>query len=313
MKRRVLTLMVLAALLVVVAAPANTPPELIYASNTARVELPAADDNAGLIPGTERRITWHDGEQRTAWAVVSLHGFSATRQETAPLAEIIARALGANLYETRLSGHGRRSRALHGVRAEDWLHDAERALAAGAALGDRIILMGSSTGATLMVALLPSELMQHVDTLVMLSPNFGPQGAGVAWLTRPYGPLLARAIAGDTRTWEPYNAMQGRYWTTSYPTSAVIEMMRLVDRANADLPASIEQRLLVFYSPDDTVVSPQATVDAYESFTARDKALIEVRDPGDPSHHVLAGDILSPDKTDEIAAAVVAFISRPVH
>jgi len=152
--------------------------------------------------------------------------------------------------------------------------------------------------------------MQAVDTLVMLSPNFGVRDASAVWLTRPYGPLLARAFAGDTRTWEPHNELQGRYWTTSYPTSAVIEVMRLVDFVNARLPATIDQRLLVFYSSDDQVVSPDAILTAYDSLTARQKALIEIRDPGDPSHHVLAGDILSPGRTNEIAETIVEFILR---
>ncbi len=61
----------------------------------------------GLVPGTEKRITWFAEGERTAWSVVYLHGFSATRQETAPLSTLVAQALGANLFETRLSGHGR--------------------------------------------------------------------------------------------------------------------------------------------------------------------------------------------------------------
>ena len=59
---------------------------------------------ADLIPGTEKRLTWHDEEQQTEWSVVALHGFSASRQESAPLAELVAKQLGANLFETRFSG-----------------------------------------------------------------------------------------------------------------------------------------------------------------------------------------------------------------
>lgn len=88
--------------------------------------------------------------------------------------------------------------------------------------------------------------------------------------------------------------------------------MRLVDRANRILPATIEQRLLLFYSPDDSVISPDAALDVFNATDAPAKAAIEIRDPGDPSHHVLAGDILSPGKTQEIADAIVEFIARPV-
>ncbi|MGB5576356.1 MAG: hypothetical protein WBM88_03025, partial [Woeseiaceae bacterium] len=63
-----------------------------------------AADRFGLVPGTEKRITWFGEHRQTPYSVLYLHGFSATRQETAPLAEIVANRLGANLYETRLAG-----------------------------------------------------------------------------------------------------------------------------------------------------------------------------------------------------------------
>ena len=208
--------------------------------------LPITAPTEGLIPDTESRIVWADGEARTSWSVVNLHGFSATRQETAPLAETVASMLNANLYEARLTGHGRVEQPLAGVRAEDWLQDAADALASGAAIGDKIVVIGTSTGATLAAAMLDHELAKHIDTLVMISPNFEPRDPGARWLTRPAGPLLARLAVGDTRCWEPRDELQERFWSTCYPTAAAVEMMRLVDRANRLLPADIPQRLLMF-------------------------------------------------------------------
>ena len=265
----------------------------------------------GLIPGTEKRITWISEGVRTPWSVVYLHGFSATRQETAPLSGIVAQALGANLFETRLSGHGHEREALANVSAEDWLRDAAEALAIGAAIGERVIVIGTSTGATLAAAMLDDPAMSTVDTIVMLSPNFGPRDPAAAWLTRPAGPLLARLLVGETRSWEPYNDEQGRYWSTSYPMAAAVEMMRLVGLAKRQLPASIAQRLLLFYSPEDSVISPTVALDVIERTGAPQKAMVEIGDPGDPSHHVLAGDILSGGATQTIADRIVEFISHP--
>jgi esterase/lipase len=265
----------------------------------------------GLIPGTEKRIRWFNQRDKSQYAVVYLHGFSATRQETAPLAEYVADALQANLFETRLRGHGREREGLVDVRAEDWLADAVEALTVASRLGDKVVVIGTSTGATLAAAMLGHPAMDAVDTIVMLSPNIAPRDPAAAWLTRPAGPLLARILAGETRSWQPHNEAQGRYWTTSYPMTAAIEMMRLVDLANRHLPASISQRLLMFYSKDDTVVSPTAARAAYEATDAPQKAVIEIRDPGDPSHHVLAGDVLSASKTRQVANNIVEFILRP--
>ncbi len=269
-----------------------------------------ADGEYGLVPGTEKRITWADGPGETEYSVLYLHGFSATRQETDPLAATVAAALGANLFETRLAGHGRQREALTDVRAEDWLEDGVEALAVAAALGRRVVVIGTSTGATLAAALLDHPLMQSVDTIVMLSPNFGLKDGG-AWATGPAGSLLVRALAGNTRRWEPYNELQGRYWSTSYPSSALVEMMRLVDLANSKMPATITQRLLLFYSPDDRIVSIKAAQDVYARTSAPLKLALEITDPGDPTHHVLAGDVLSAGKTARVADTIIDFVRLP--
>ena len=69
----------------------------------------------GIKPGMEKTIVWADSEQRqaTPYSIVYLHGFSAPRQEIAPLCELVAGAVGANLFiyaparaRARRQGHG---------------------------------------------------------------------------------------------------------------------------------------------------------------------------------------------------------------
>ncbi len=270
------------------------------------------DEGPGVIEGTAKRIRWHAGHERTPIAIVHLHGFSASRQETAPLADLVADALGANLFETRLAGHGLRRDSLVGTRAEDWQADAAEALAIGARLGERVVILSTSTGATLAASMLDHPAMKAVDAIVMISPNFAPHDPRARWLTGPAGALIARVAAGPTRSWTPYNELQARYWTTRYPIGAAVEMMRLVDRANRMLPGAMQQRWLVFVSDEDTVVSAAAAEAIFEATSAPAKALIRVDDSGDPSRHVLAGDILSPATTAGIAAAIVDFIGPRV-
>ena len=321
MARRRLLVIAAAAALLGGAAWLTTPPALVNAAAGPQlpqdIEAWLADTERqvaaqyALIPDTEKRVTWH-GEPgtRTRYAVVNLHGFSATRQETAPLAERVAAALGANLFETRLTGHGHTVQPMQDVHAEDWLDDTAEALAIGARLGDEVIVIGTSTGGTLALAMSDDPAAATVSDIVLISPNVQPSDANAAWLTRPAGPLIARLIAGDTRSWTAHNEQQARYWSTSYPIEAAIEVMRLVDLLNAKLPMRLEQNLLVLLSPRDTVVSPAATKQAYARIDAPHKALIEIEDAGDPSNHVLAGDILSPDSTDEVAAMIVDFVLR---
>jgi len=321
MAQRKLLVIAAAAALVGGLVYLNTPPALVNAAMQPQLPdnieawLAAAEQRVAtqypLIPDTGKRVTWQgEAGARTPYAVVSLHGFSATRQETAPLAERVAASLGANLFETRLSGHGYAERPMHAVQAEDWLADTAEALAIGARLGDRVIVIGTSTGGTLALAMSDHDTAKLVSDIVVISPNLRPSDGKAAWLTRPAGPLIARLIAGDTRSWEAHNEQQARYWSTSYPIEAAVELMRLVDLLDSRLPMQLEQNLLVLLSPDDEVVSPEATKQAFERISAPRKQLIEIEHAGDPSNHVLAGDILSPGSTDDIAALIVDFVRR---
>jgi len=200
---------------------------------------------------------------------------------------------------------------LVGVRAEHWLGDVERGLHDAAAMGNRIVAIGTSTGATLLSAVLDQTIAERIDTLVMISPNFALADPNSEWMLAPGGRLLTWLAAGGDYCWEPDNELQARYWTTCYPVAAIIEVMRLVERARRTVVAELDHSVLVVYSPDDEVVSPAAIVDTYEAMDVPRKELIAVHDAEDRSKHVLAGDILSPNRTDEIAAQILDFIRRP--
>jgi esterase/lipase len=322
MRRRTPFALLTALVVVGIAAFATAPPGLVNEAIAPDINgdldawLAASERaaalSAELIPDTEKRIHWFNGSQgsKTRHSVVYLHGFSATRQEIAPVAEWVAEQLGANLFETRLRGHGQVSNPLAGVRAEDWLEDAAEALAIGAAIGEDIILMGTSTGATLALAMAGHPSFARVGYLVLMSPNFAPSDPSAEFLTWPGGPQLAYMVAGDTRSWTPRNDLQARYWSTTYPMDAVIEMMRLVKYVRAQLPMRLQQPLLVIYSPADQVVDTARITQAYEQINSPRSQLIEIPDSGDPSDHVLAGSIMSPATTADVAGGIVEFVSN---
>ncbi len=304
--------------IVVVALWLTTPPTLGAAPST--VDLPTdldgwlaetereADGLYGLVPGTEKRIRWQQHGERTPLVLVNIHGFSATRQELAPLPEIVADALGANLFETRLTGHGRERMRLEEVEAEDWIADAREALAIGEAIGDRTVLIGNSTGATLARSMLGDEAMRNVEAIILVSPNIAPADPAAQWITRPGGPLLLRVMAGEYRSWEPLNEQQEIFWTTTYPTASTVEVMRLADRAEALFTQPFDHDLLMLVAPGDQVVSPTAAFEAFEAMEVPRKKLIEFTDSEDPKHHILAGDIISPGTTEVVADMIVEFL-----
>lgn len=263
-----------------------------------------------IIPGAEKRVVWADGAagRRTDYAVVYLHGFSATRQEIAPVAELVASRLGANLFETRLRGHGLAENPLSETRAEEWLDDGVEALQIGALLGEQVVLIGTSTGATLAVALSDHEAFAAVSHLVLMSPNYGPSDPSAELLTLPGGPQLARLLVGETRSWTAANDAQEMYWSTTYPMTAVVEMMRLVDLARSKFPLQTDTQVFTAYSPNDTVVDTDRIVEAHRQTTAPRNDLVTIDRSGDPSDHVLAGDILAAENNATVVGHIVGFV-----
>ena len=221
---------------------------------------------------------------------------------------MVADALGANLFESRLTGHGIQHEPLVHATAEDWLADGVEGLTIGAAIGSRIVVIGTSTGATLALALAGRAEMQAVDAMVMISPNFAPMDAQAEYLTWPGGPDIARLTVGQSYSWTPRNELHGKYWTTTYPIESLVEMMRLVKYLRGQLPLSVKQRLLTIYSPDDRVVSPQATLLALQQIEAPRSDTYEISDSADTGQHVLIGDILSPGSNAAAARAIIDFV-----
>ena len=318
--RRLLTGTLLVIALLAAAAIATAPRAV---EHTAAVPRLAPDLDAWLaereaashvatpiIAGAEKRVRWFNDETgtKTPYAVVYLHGFSATRQEVAPLGELIADQLGANLFETRLRGHGLAASPLADVQAEDWLDDAGEALTVGAAIGDTVILMGTSTGATLAIAMADHTAFDAVSNIILISPNFAPHDATAEILTWPGGPQLAEMLVGETRSWTAANDQQEQFWSTTYPMAATVEMMRLVKFARSKLPLSLQQPILTLYSPNDEVIDVAWIESALGQIDSPKNAAIKIARSGDPSNHVLAGNILSPENNDLVAGHIVRFL-----
>lgn len=265
----------------------------------------------GIRPGDGAEVVWADplAPTRTALAVVYLHGFSADRHEMDPVPQGVAEALGANLLLTRLTGHGQDGAALGDATAADWLRDTDEALAAASRLGERVVLIGTSTGGTLAVwGAGRGRWGGSLAALVLVSPNFGPRDRSAEFLLWPWGGLLARLLVGPERCFEPFNEAQARHWTTCYPTRALLPMMALVDHVRRSGPGRVTAPLLVLYSPEDVVVDAAVTEALFPAFASPVKALVPVQGSGDPAQHVLAGDILSPSTTDEVVERIVTFV-----
>ena len=135
----------------------------------------AEDGIPNLTDGVAKRVIWAgEAGKKTELSVVYLHGFSATSEEIRPVPDRVAQALGANLYYTRLRGHGRDGPAMAEARAGDWVNDTAEALEIGRRIGDRVVVISTSTGGTLAtLAATDGSQPTEVVAQVFFSPNYG--------------------------------------------------------------------------------------------------------------------------------------------
>jgi alpha-beta hydrolase superfamily lysophospholipase len=264
----------------------------------------------GLRPGTEKEVVWANADKRkTQLSVIYLHGFSASKMESRPFADDLARAIGANLYYARLAGHGGNGEDLANVEFNDWANDVAEAMAIGRRIGERVVVIGNSTGAALAVwAAARSDLASDMHALVLLSPNFAVRGASTGLLNMPWGPLILPLYFGATRSFEPHNAGHAKWWTTSYPSRAVFPMAALLRATAAIRFEDITVPAMFIYSPSDTVIQTREVERVYRRWGGK-KQIKQVTDAEDPSQHAIVGDILSPSTTAPVLEETLAWLN----
>jgi alpha-beta hydrolase superfamily lysophospholipase len=269
-----------------------------------------------IRPGLAKEIVWFDpaGKSRTALAVTYIHGFSASKGEIRPLPDLVATALGANLFYTRLAGHGRSSDAMAEASVEAWKKDMAEAFDIAKQIGERTLIIATSTGASLATwALSQPGLSASVAGAVFLAPDFRIRGRGAGLLTAPFAAASARLLLGPRRGFVPSNALHAAYWTNHYPVAALLPMAALVRQVRGPPFERIATPVLFIHSPKDQVVDPVETAGIARRWGGP-ATLLDPGDIGDPFGHVIAGDALSPKTTAAIAADIIKWfnnISQP--
>jgi alpha-beta hydrolase superfamily lysophospholipase len=174
-----------------------------------------------IKPDNEARIVFH-GETphgRLPLAVVYLHGFTACQAEGAPAHREIAETAGAHLYLNRLSDHGSDAPdAMAGASPERWRDEARRALDIGLQIGERVLLVGTSMGASLALDLAASR-PDVVAGVVAWSPGI-----------RVHDPAQLRAavmLQGAVAPPGERSTFQRRYWSSMVHTDGYRAIARL--------------------------------------------------------------------------------------
>lgn len=266
----------------------------------------------GIQPNQHKEIVWADPgtRARTPIAIIYVHGFSASPGEMRPLPDIVASNLKANLYFARLKGHGTTTDPMEDVSVNAWVNDFAEAVAIGERLGERVVVIGTSTGGALATwSMAQPGFKDRIHAAIFFSPNYGVQASGSSLLTIPFARELARLVLGETRSFEPGTDLQRLYWTTTYPVEALLPMAETVKLAANAPVETISTPALFLISSEDKVVRPAITRDIERRWGGSHR-LVEIEGVEDPSRHVLAGDAMSPATTDHLAGLVTAWLTE---
>lgn len=257
--------------------------------------------NTAIKPDNEARIIWFDSiPRKTAYSIVYLHGWSASQEEGDPLHLETAKRYGCNLYLPRLAGHGlAEDDPMLNLTANQVIESAKEALAIGKELGEKVIIMGTSTGGTLALHLAGGD--EDIVSLLLYSPNIEIYDSNAKLLAKPWGLQLARLVKDSNyHEFDMDIDLKNKYWTTKYRLEALTHLQALVDHTMvSETFNGVTQSIFLgyFYKNDsiqDNVVSVPAMLNMFNELGTEDSLKRKVAFPN-TGDHVMTSYVSSKD------------------
>jgi len=277
MKRFLRTTLIIIAVLIAAYLAGPTFPKPVLSSNlpviqieTANLDTYIKNKEAGLKikPDNESKIFWTNDslKNKTPYCLLYLHGFSACWFEGNPVNIDFAHRYGMNLYAPLLASHGIDTpEALIDMTPDRLYESAKEALVVAHLLGERVILMGTSTGGTLALKL-ASEFPKLMDGLILLSPNIAINNPAAFLLSKPWGLQIARSVYKGNYcvTNTNFASDNCQYWNCKYRLEATVYLQQLLDATMTNETFSKVDKpvFLAYYYKDKVHQDPTVKVDA---------------------------------------------------
>jgi pimeloyl-ACP methyl ester carboxylesterase len=264
-------------------------------------------------PDNQARIIWANDslKNKTEYVLLYLHGFSASWYEGFPLNFDFGQRYHCNTYLSRLASHGLISdNPLLDMTPEKLYESAKLALVIAHKLGDKVIIMSTSTGGTLAL-MLAADYPDMVNGLILYSPNIRIKQKASLLLSKPWGLQIARAnFGGDFRVIKDTEEIC-RYWYCTYRAEGTVYLQQLLDKKmNADLFHKVKCPVFLgYYYKDeehqDQTVSVSAALKMYDELGTASSDKIKRAFP-DAGTHVI-GCKLTSKSISEVENATWSF------
>jgi esterase/lipase len=228
------------------------------------------ESNMAVKPGNDARIIWADQDKKqTEYAVVYLHGFSASHEEGNPVHVDFAKKYHCNLYLSRLAEHGLISpEPMLNFTADKLWDSALEAYAIGRKLGKKVILMSTSTGGTLSLKM--ASEFPEISSLILYSPNIAIRNENARLLNNHWGLQLARKVQGSNDVTSAVKLSDyAKFWYPRYRLEAAVQLQELTETSmTKETFEKVKQPVLMLYyyrdiRHQDNVVSVDAMLSMF--------------------------------------------------
>jgi len=252
-----------------------------------------------IKPNNQAKIIWAKDykQQQSPIAFVYLHGFGASNREGEPIMSLLSKKYNANIYMSRLKEHGLdRSDNFKNLTPENYIASAQKALEIGKKLGEKVILVSTSTGGTLSLKLASED--NSIAGLVLYSPFIDVINPAFKTIASPEGKAGFIKMNGSEIIQQNRNEEEAKYWSTSYHVNgyeALIKM--LIGNMTPTTFSKVKIPVFVGYyfkneKEQDQVVSVPAILKMYENLGTPEDKKTKMAFPN-TGNHVIGCDLRS--------------------
>lgn len=277
MKRFLKVTLILLIALIIIYLSGPKFPKPSYSKDLPSIQIPTSEAdsfikkkeaNLKIKPDNESRIIWANEslKNKTEYCLLYIHGFSASWFEGEPVHRDFANRYAMNLYIPRLASHGiDTTEVLINMTPERLYESAKEALVIAQNLGEKVILMSTSTGGTLSLKL-AAEFPQLVEGLILYSPNVAINNPAAFLLSKPWGLQIARTVYKSNYrvTNSNFSSEECRYWNCKYRLEAACYLQQLVESTmKKEIFSRINQPVFLgYYYKDERNQDHTVRVDA---------------------------------------------------
>lgn len=245
----------------------NKLPEIHIQANEVESFIKSKESKLKIKPDNESRILWANDslKNKTSYCLLYLHGFSASWYEGNPVHIDFAHRYGMNLHIPLLASHGiDTTEALIDMTPDRLYESAKEALVVAQSLGEKVILMSTSTGGTLSLKL-AAEFPDLMEGLILLSPNVAINDPAAFLVSKPWGLQLARFVKkGKYRISTTEHPEELQYWQCKQRLESAVYLQQLVESTmSKNIFARVNKPVfLAYYYKDEVNQDDVVRVDA---------------------------------------------------